>query len=212
MNSAVPLRIVDVETLPDEYRRLLTPDAPVEGPHGELLRHPRYFYEVDSWETALGVQLSPHFGLWEFLDVDVREAPLLRVFPRYVPCAVSVLAVHLELFRQTVGQPVRIATNGGYRSPAHELTAPDSPHAWGTAANVYHIGTDDMADKATVERYAAVAHRILPSAWCRPFGPERGQTIDHLHIDIGYIVVVPREPLDSVDPSIAPSVAPPSES
>ncbi len=211
MNPSVPLRIVDVEMLPEEYRRLLL-DAPVEGPHGELLRHPRYFYEVDSWQTALDVQLSPHFSLWEFLEVDVREAELLRDFPRYVPCAVSVLAVHLELFRQTVGQPVRIATNGGYRSPAHEMNAPDSPHSWGTAANIYRIGAEDMADKATIERYAGMAHRILPSAWCRPFGTERGQTIDHLHIDIGYIVVVPREPLASVDPSVAPTVAlPPSQ-
>lgn len=208
MNTSVPLRIVDVETLPDAHRRLLLPDAPVEGPHGERLRHPRYFYEVDSWQTALDVQLSPHFSLWEFLDVDVREAGPLREFPRYVPCAVSVLAVHLELFRQTLGLPVRIATNGGYRSPAHELTAPDSPHGWGTAANIYRIGSDEMADRATVERYAGIAHRILPSAWCRPFGPEPGQTIDHLHVDIGYIVVVPREPLVSVDPTVATTMDP----
>lgn len=195
MNQSVPLRVVDVDTLSEEHRRLLAPDAAVEGPQGELVRHPRYFYEIGSWQTAIEVQLSAHFGLWEFLDVDVREAPLLRTFPRYVPCAVSVLAVHLELLRQTLGAAVRIATNGGYRSPAHEATTPGSPHAWGTAANIFCIGSDDMTERATVDRYAEIAHRVLPSAWCRPFGPERGQTIDHLHIDLGYITVIPREPL-----------------
>lgn len=199
MNQAVPLRVVDMEALSEQYRTLLTPDAPLQGPHGELVRHPRYFYEIDSWQTALAVQLSPHFALWEFIDIDVREAAPLREFPRYVPCAVSVLAAHLELFRQTVGLPVKIATNGGYRSPSHELTTPDSTHAWGTAANIFRIGNEDMNDKAVVEKYADIAHRTLPAAWCRPFGAERGQTIDHLHIDLGYIVVIPREPLASVE-------------
>jgi hypothetical protein len=193
MNELLPLRVVDVQALPEEYRRLLAPDEPVTGPDGHTLRRPRYFYEVDSWKRALDVQLSEHFALWEFVDVDVHEATLLRTFPRYIPCAVSVLAVHLELFRLAVGVPVRIAANGGYRSPAHAASDPSSPHAWGTAVNVYRIGTEDMTDRSVVERYTEIAHRVLPAAWCRPFGPTRGQTIDHLHIDLGYILSAPRE-------------------
>jgi len=27
----------------------------------------------------------------------------------------------------------------------------------------------------------------------RPFGPERGQTDDHLHIDLGFVSLTPRE-------------------
>ena len=192
MNELLPLRVVDVQTLPPEYRRLLAPDEPVNGPDGHVLRRPRYFYEIDSWNTARRVQLTEHFGLWEFVEVDVREAAPLRTYPRYIPCAVSVLAVHLELFRLAVGAPVRIAANGGYRSPAHEGTARGSPHAWGTAVNIYRIGADDMTDRAVVDRYAGIAHRVLPAAWCRPFGANRGQTIDHLHIDLGYIVSSPR--------------------
>jgi hypothetical protein len=192
MNDALPLRVVDGTELPPEYRTLLRPNEPVAGPNGHTLRRPRYFYEVDSWDTALHLPLAPHFGLWEFIDVDVNEASLLREFPRYVPCAVSVLAVHLEMLRLQVGVPVRIAANGGYRSPALEGADPISPHAWGTAANVYRIGVDEMTDRDTVERFAAIAKRVLPAAWCRPFGPERGQTTDHLHIDLGYIVCVPR--------------------
>ena len=98
MNPLLPLPVVDVDDLPEEYRRLLAPDEPVIGPDGHVLRRPRYFYEIQSWNIARAVQLSEHFGLWEFIDGDVQEAPLLRSFPRYIPCAVSVLAVHLELF------------------------------------------------------------------------------------------------------------------
>ena len=192
MNELLPLRVVDVEQLPAEYRGLLAPDEAVNARDGHTRRRPRYFYEIESWQTALDVRLSEHFGVWEFIEVDVRESTLLRSFPRYVPCAVSVLAVHLELFRLAVGAPVRIAANGGYRSPAHAASDSASPHAWGTAVNIYRIGADDLTERAVVERYADLAHRTLPSAWCRPFGPNRGQTIDHLHIDLGYIVSAPR--------------------
>ena len=87
-------------------------------------------------------ELTPNFGLWEFIDVDVREAEPLRRFPRYVPCAVTLLARALERFRDHVGTFVHVAANGGYRSPAHALTAHASPHCWGTAANIYRIGDD----------------------------------------------------------------------
>jgi hypothetical protein len=193
MNDALPLPVVDAAALAAEYRALLRPGEAVSAADGHLVDRPRYFYEVDSWDTARRTALAPHFGLWEFMEVDVREAPLLRAFPRYVPCAVSVLAVHLELFRLQVGVPVRIAANGGYRSPALQGSDGRSPHAWGTAVNVYRIGADDMTERETVERYAAAAKRLLPAAWCRPYGPRPGQTTDHLHIDLGHIVCVPRE-------------------
>jgi hypothetical protein len=193
MNDALPLRVVHVDLLPTGHRALLLPEAPVTAPDGRLRPRPRYFYEVDSRETALRVELAPHFGLWEFIDVDVREAPPLRSFPRYVPCAVSLLAVHLELFRIQVGAPVRIAANGGYRSPSLEGADPDSPHTWGTAANVYRIGDEYLNDRQTIERFAVIAKRVLPSAWCRPYGLLKGQTTDHLHIDLGYLERAPRE-------------------
>jgi hypothetical protein len=192
VNDALPLRVVDADLLPEPYRVLLVPNEAVTGPDGHAIRRPRYFYEVPSWEAARSIELAPHFALWEFIDVDARETPLLREFPRYVPCAVSVLAVHLELLRLQVGVPVRIAANGGYRSPSLEGADPASPHVWGTAANIYRIGDEYMHERETVERYAAVAKRVLPAAWCRPYGDEPGQTSDHLHIDLGHIVCVPR--------------------
>ena len=35
--------------------------------------------------------------------------------------------------------------------------------------------------------------RTLPGAWTRPFGNDRGETDDHLHIDFGFVVSVPRD-------------------
>ena len=191
MSSAISLPVVDALALSPEHRALLEPDADVRTAGGTMVRRPRYYYEIDSRETARRVELAPHFGLWEFIDVDVREAPPLRSFPRYVPCAVAALAASLELFRIEVGAPVRIAANGGFRSPAMQRMDPASRHTWGTAANIYRIGEDALTDGETVLRYTTIAARVLPWAWCRPFGPNSGESIDHLHVDIGYVVSLP---------------------
>jgi hypothetical protein len=185
------LRVVDGRTLSREYRDLLEPGDWLHGHDGASHRLPRFFYEVDSWPLALSTPLTPHFGLWEFLDVDVREAGPLRQFPRYVPCAVVLLAAVLEMFRLEAGAPVRISANGGYRSPSHARTRGASPHAWGTAADVYCVGSDLLDSPDRIERYAAAARRGLPFATVRPYGSEAAATDDHLHIDIGYVTVVP---------------------
>lgn len=189
-----PFRVVDGLTLPPEYREVLRPDARVADRLRRVRRLPRFFYEIPSWEQALDTPLTEHFMLWEFINVDVREAELLRTaWPRYVPCAVSLLAAYLELFRQEVGTYVHIAANGGYRSPAHRLAGPGSPHCWGTAVNLYRIGDDWLEDERTITRYRGVAERILPGARALPWGHDIGETDDHLHLDLGYSVVVPRD-------------------
>src|SRR5207245_95120 len=91
--------MLDRPTRPAEHRERLKPGDLLVGRDGQTHRLPRYFYEVDSWERARGIALSPHFELWEFMDVDVREAGILRRFPRYVPCAVNMLASALETLR-----------------------------------------------------------------------------------------------------------------
>ena len=111
-----PLPVVDGLELSAPHRELLNPGGFLVGRDGETHRLPRYFYEIDSWDRALATPLSAHFGLWEFIDVDVREPAVLRIFPRYVPTAVSMLAAALEMFRMEVGVPVRIMANGGYRA------------------------------------------------------------------------------------------------
>jgi hypothetical protein len=184
------LPIVDALELDPHRRELLRPDAVVSDGAGER-RLPRYFYEVDSWQTALNVRLTENFTLHELMGVDVREAQPLRIFPRYVPCAVTLLAAHLEIFRQKVGTFVHVAANGGYRSPAHRLSRAESTHCWATAANIYKVGDEYLDSQEQIERFARVFQRLLPSVWVRPYGHKRGAADDHLHVDVGYAVLVP---------------------
>src|SRR3954469_11194498 len=101
----LPLRIVDALDLTAPHRSLLMPYAIVRDYRARKRRLPRFFYAVDSWASALQTRLTAHFALWEFMTVDLYEAEPLRRFPRYIPCAVSMLAAHLEVFRLQVGGP-----------------------------------------------------------------------------------------------------------
>jgi len=162
--------------------------------NGTIHRLPRFFYEVGSWEEAREVRLAPHFTLAELMLVDCREArSLLTQFPHYVPCAILLLARFLEDFRREIDMPVFISANGGYRSPAHQIGGARSIHAWGTAANIYRVGDTLLSDAKSIRKYRAVAASLSPAVFVRPFGREEGQTSDHLHIDVGYASLTPRE-------------------
>lgn len=187
------LPVVDGRELPDEYRSVLHPGEIVADQTGSRHRLPRFFYRIDSWHTAREIVLAPSFGLYEFISTDLREARVLHGFPRFVPLAIVHTAAQLSLLRREIDTYVHIAANGGYRSPSHGSSAGASPHLWGTAANIYRIGDDFMDSRETVERYAAVVKKLLPGAWVRPYGPDVGQSIDHLHVDLGRFVVAPRE-------------------
>jgi hypothetical protein len=190
---ALPLRVVDGFELSEQHRKALRPGEMVRDREGRTRRLPRFFYEIDSHRTALETELAPHFQLREFISVDVREAEALRGFPKYIPCAVTLLAAHLEMFRQAAGTFVYISANGGYRSPGHAFSRFASTHNWGTAANIYRVGDDYLDDQEKIERYAALAARLLPGAWVRPYGHTIGYADDHLHMDLGYVTVVPRD-------------------
>lgn len=192
IGSPLPLPIVDGRDLPAAYRRVLRPGESLEDRTGRPHALPTHFYEVDRWETALGLELTPHFMLWEFLTVDVREATAQRTFPRYVPCTVTVLAAHLELFRLAAGTYVHIAANGGYRSPAHGLSRHASTHCWGSAVNLYRIGDVWLDTPDAIERFARLAASAVPGVWTRPWGHEDGFADDHLHLDLGWIIGEPR--------------------
>jgi hypothetical protein len=142
---------------------------------------------------AMKVQLTPHFLLWEFIQVDVRETPLLLSFPRYVPCAITLLAVCLERFREAAGSLVHISANGGYRSPAHRLSRNASLHCWGVAANIYRIGDTYVDTRSAIERFSLIARETLPAVWTRPYGSPAGFAEDHLHLDLGYVTSIPRD-------------------
>jgi hypothetical protein len=71
---------------------------------------------------------------------------------------------------------------------------------WGTAANLYRVGDDWLDDRETIERYAAIARQTLPHVWIRPWGHGRGYADDHLHLDLGYVTVVPRDAAGEATP------------
>jgi hypothetical protein len=188
------LRSIDGLRLAEEYRALLQPGESETDANGTVHRLPRFFYEIASWEEAHEIRPAPHFTLAELVLVDGREARLLlSQFPHYVPCAILLLARFLEDFRREVDAPVFISANGGYRSPAHQIGGAKSIHAWGTAANIYRVGDTFLSDAKSIGKYGAIAASLSPAVFVRPFGREKGQTSDHLHIDLGYARLTPRE-------------------
>jgi len=188
------LRPIDGLKLSAEYRTVLRPGE-AESDLGRNVHHlPRFFYEVGSWQDALRIRPAPHFTLAELMLVDCREAELLlRQFPHYVPCAIVLLATFLEDFRREVNAPVFISANGGYRSPAHQIGGAKSIHPWGTAANIYRVGDTFLDDAKSIERYGAIASSLSKSVLARPFGPGAGESDDHLHLDLGFVNLTPRE-------------------
>jgi hypothetical protein len=187
------MKIVDGLTLSAEYQTLLRPGEMVAVAEGESHPLPRFFYEIDSWEHAKQTLLTPHFTLSELITVDCHEADLLlHTFPHYVPCAVAVLARYLEELRQRVEAPVYVAVNGGYRSPAHRLSARPGPHLWASAVNIYRIGDTWLDSQKSIERFIRVAEGIGREIYVRPYGYAPGETDDHLHLDLGYLHSCPR--------------------
>src|SRR4029434_6066629 len=188
------LRAVDGLHLAEEYRALLRPDETQTDVLGNIHRLPRFLYEVGSWQEAHEMRLTLHFTLAELMLVDCREATLLlSQFPHYVPCAIVLLARFLEDFRREVDAPVFISANGGYRSPAHRVGGAKSIHAWGTAANIYRVGDTFISDVKSIEKYRTIAASLSPAVFVRLFGRDRGPTDDHLHIDLGFVSLTPRE-------------------
>jgi hypothetical protein len=188
------LKVVDAFDLDDELRSVLKPGEMLRDAQGRRHRLPRYFYEVPSHDVAMGTRLSPHFGLNELILSDLREAPRLQRYPRYVPCAVRLLAFYLERFRSAVGASVHITVNGGYRSPSHKLADAASPHMWGTAADVYRIGSNILKTREAIEKYNAIAEDLGEEIRVLPYGHVLGSTADdHVHLDLGYVTHIPRE-------------------
>jgi hypothetical protein len=189
-----PLKVVDAFDLDDELRNILKPGEMLKDIHGRRHRLPRYFYEIPTHEFAMGNQLTQHFGINEFILVDLKEAPRLQSYPRYLPCAVRMLAFYLEHFRAAAGASVHITVNGAYRSPAHKLALNATPHMWGTAADIYRIGSTILKTKESIEKYNQIAEDLSDVICVLPYGHEIGKNADdHVHIDLGYVSLVPRE-------------------
>ena len=188
------LKVVDAFDLDDELRSILKPGEMLRDAEGRRHRLPRYFYEIPSYEVALATRLTQHFAINEFIFTDLREAQRLQDYPRYVPCAVRILAFYLEQFRAAAGASVHVQVNGGYRSPSHKLSHGATPHMWGPAADIYRIGSTILKTKETIEKFNDVAEDVSDEIHVLPYGHVTGANADdHVHIDLGYITLVPRE-------------------
>lgn len=188
------LKVVDAFDLDDELRSLLKPGEMLRDDQGRRHRLPRYFYEIPSHDVALATRLTPHFGLNEFILVDLKEAQRLQQYPRYIPCAVRILAFYLEQFRNAAGASTHVAVNGAYRSPSHKLSQHASPHMWGTAADIYRIGSTILRTKEAIDKYNDLAEELSDEIHVLPYGHVTGKNADdHVHIDLGYITLIPRE-------------------
>lgn len=187
------LKVVDAHDLPDEVRSLLRPGEMVRDADGRRHRLPRYFYEVPSYDQAKTVRLSPSFRLNEFIRVDLRESPRLQEYPRFIPCAVRILAFYLQRVRDAIGSSLHISVNGGYRSPAHERNVPASLHMWGTAVDIYRIGSTILNTKEMIERFGDQTEDVAEELNVLPYGHDASSSDDHLHIDLGYLNYVPRQ-------------------
>ncbi len=183
------LKIVDAFDLDDELRSILRPGEMVRDDANRRHRLPRYFYEIPDHESATAVRLTPHFGLNEFILADLREATRLQNFPKYIPCAVRLLAFYLEQFRASAGASVHVTVNGGYRSPAHKMSANATPHMWGTAADIYKIGSAILKTRELIEKFNTIAEGLSDDVYVSPYDT----AADHIHVDLGYVTLVPRE-------------------
>lgn len=193
--SGVDLEVVDGLKLSDRHRKLLRPGEPIADEDGRVHHLPRAFYSVPSWAAAHATRLAPHFKLAELMTVDCQEADLLlREFPHYVPCAITLLAGFLEAFRRAADAVVFVSANGGYRSPAHRRSSGKSAHCWATAADLYRVGDTYLNDEKSIAKYAEIADSLGAHIFVQPYS----EGDDHLHVDLGYITVTPREMSEAV--------------
>ena len=188
----IPLKIIDGTELPERYREVLRPGEVLTDTSGTAYTLPRYFYEIDSEDTANSVKLAQHFYVREFIQTDFKEDRLLQAYPKYIPLAIAYTASLLELFRKKVSSIVRIAANGGYRSPRHQTNNGITPHSWGTAVNIYKIGSNFVDSESSMEKYHQIVHEVLPGVWVRPYGKTPGHVYDQIHLDLGYTTVFPK--------------------
>lgn len=190
MTTTRELIPVDGQTLSAEHREAFRPGQAVTDTDGKVRHLPRFFFAIPSWQEAHSLRVASHFALSELITVDSREAELLlATFPHHVPCAILALARYLEDFRREVDAPVFISANGGYRSPAHRLDKSPTLHQWGTAADIYRVGDVYLNDEKSIGRYAAIAASLGAEVYVRPYA----EGDDHLHVDLGYLTLVPRE-------------------
>jgi hypothetical protein len=192
------MKIVDGLSLPKPQRDCLRPGDLLQDGCGETHRLPRFFYEVPSWDEAKQFKLTVNFTLAELILVDCRESrALFRHPPLYVPCAVTVLGRYLQEFRNRVEAPG--LRQREWRLPIARASMGSQPARWsrqrsslGGGRRIF-IGsvTPGSMRRSPIERHARIAQGIGPEVFVRSFGCGAGETDDHLHLDLGFVTLMP---------------------
>ena len=66
--------------------------------------------------------------------------------------------------------------------------------------NIFRIGDEVIDDQEKIERFAQIASRAMPALTPKPYGHSVGFVDDHLHLDLGYTVLVPAEAASDTSP------------
>jgi hypothetical protein len=64
---------------------------------------------------------------------------------------------------------------------------------WGTAADIYRAGSTILRTKEAIEKYNEIAEDVSEDVRVLPYGHAIGNADDHVHVDLGYITMIPRE-------------------
>ncbi len=113
--------VADGCDLSPALQTVLLPGQQVEDEEGRKKTLPRFFLRIDSAEQA-STALTPHFRLSELIRSDLKEHETLRQDPRYVPCAVRILAAYLERFRELCGARSTSRSTGATAVPSIRRT------------------------------------------------------------------------------------------
>ncbi len=76
------------------------------------------------------------------------------------------------------------------------------------AADIYRIGSTLLNDQESIEKYGAIARGLGAEVTVYPWGHSPRSTDDHLHLDLGYLLLVPSEANDDGRRSIVPEPPP----
>jgi hypothetical protein len=137
---------------------------------------------------------APHFTLAELMLVDCREARvLLKPVSRITcPCAILLLARFLEDFRREVDTPVFISATAGTARRRIKLAARKAFMRGARRQISTGSATLFFPMQSPLESMARSRHHLV-RLFLFDFGHEKGQTSDHLHIDLGFVSLTPRE-------------------
>ena len=209
--SGIAFDVIDSYTSDSERLKKFCPGQPVSEPSDVTLL-PRFYIAINN-ENDLDQKLTDNFKLGEFVSDDERDNKKnVFTFPYFVPVAIVRLARALEELRTRLNnQPLQLSS--GYRSPFYSgyLNDPDfkSAHRFGTAVDITRVGNLKAPSEALLNIVYDGAFDGHPDPGNRPSPSSLGfeyaessqeiiegsstKTIDHAHLDMGFVSGYPQE-------------------